>query len=74
MPDILSIPTPHINAYYLLKDRLLQLYEQGEKDGCRKFLAMPPLGDSRPSELAADQLALCPQLDAEGDIVDLEGI
>jgi hypothetical protein len=67
--DILSIPNPSIYAYNLLKDRLLQLYEQGEKDRCRKFLATPPLSSRRPSELAADLLALCPQWDAEGDII-----
>jgi hypothetical protein len=67
--DILSIPQPPINAYDLLKGRLLQLYEQGEKDRCRKLLALPQLGGRRPSELAADMLALCPQRDAEGDMI-----
>jgi len=67
--DILSIPTPPINAYTLLKDRLMQLYEQGEKDRCRKFLATHPLGGRRPSELAADLMALCPQRDVDGDII-----
>ena len=55
--DILSVPMLPINAYNLLKDRLLQLYEQGEKDRCRKFLATQPLGGRWPWELAADLMA-----------------
>jgi hypothetical protein len=30
---------------------------------------MPPIGGRRPSELAANLLGLCPQRDAEGDII-----
>ncbi len=69
MWDILSLTTPPINAYNQLKERLLQLYEQGEKDHYQEFLATQPLGGRRLSELAADLMALCPQWDVEGDII-----
>ena len=67
--DLLSTPTPPADAYNQLKERLLQLYETGEKDRCRKYLAMPPLGGRRPTELAADLMALCPRSDVEGDTI-----
>ena len=67
--DILNTPTPPPNAYALLKDRLLQLYEKGEKERCRRYFATPPLGGRRPSELAADLMALCPQAEVDGPTI-----
>jgi hypothetical protein len=67
--DLLSLPTTLINAYNSLKERLLQLYDQGDKDRCRKFFAVPPLDGRRPSELCADLMQLCPRKDVEGDII-----
>ncbi len=67
--DILSLPTQPPNAYDMLKERLLRLYGQGEKDCCRKLLNMLPLCGRRPSELLADMLQLCPRKDVEGDII-----
>ena len=67
--DLLSIPTLPTNAYNQLKERLLQLYKTGEKDRCRKYLAMPPLGGRRPSELVADLMVLCPRSDVEGGTI-----
>jgi hypothetical protein len=67
--NLLSVPTPPINANDQLKDRLLQLYEQREKDRCRKYFAMPPLSGRRPSELAVDLMALCPQQDVDWDTI-----
>ncbi len=57
--DLISQPTPPFNTYEQFKERLLQLYEQGEKDMCRKYFATPPLGGRRP----------CPQRDVEGDTI-----
>ena len=56
--DLLSIPDPPPNAYELLKERLLRLYDKGEKDRCRRLLSMLPLGGRRPSELLAEMLQL----------------
>jgi hypothetical protein len=67
--DILSIPDPPPNAYKLLKERLLRLYDKGEKDRCRRLLSMPPLGGRRPSELLAEMLQLCPRDDVDGKII-----
>ena len=61
--DILSLPDLPPNAYDLLKERLLRLYDKGEKDRCRRLLSMPPLGGRRPSELLAEMLQLCPRDD-----------
>ena len=47
--DILSVPNPTPDAYELLKERLLCLYDKGEKNRCRKLLNMPLLGGRRPS-------------------------
>ena len=66
--DILSIPDPPPNAYKLLKEWLLRLYDKGEKDRCRRLLSMPPHGGRRPSELLAEMLQLCPRDDADGKI------
>jgi len=67
--DLLSIPDPPPNAYELLKERLLRLYDKGEKDRCRRLLSMPPLGGRRPSELLAEMLQLCPRDDVDGKII-----
>ena len=56
--DILTIPDPPPNAYKMLKEQLLPLYEKGEKDHCRRLLSMPPLGGRWPSELLAEMLQL----------------
>ena len=58
--DILSIPDPPHNAYEMLKEQLLCLYDKGKKDCCRRLLSMLPLGGRRPSELLAEMLQLCP--------------
>jgi len=67
--DILSVPNPPPDAYELLKERLLRLYDKGEKDRCRRLLSMPPLGGRRPSELLAEMLQLCPRDDADGRLI-----
>jgi hypothetical protein len=41
--DILSLPEPPLNAYDMLKERLLRLFEKGKKERCRRLLSMPPL-------------------------------
>ena len=51
--DILSIPDPPPNAFKMLKERQLSLYDKGEKDRFRRLLSMPPLGGMQPSELLA---------------------
>jgi hypothetical protein len=66
---ILSIPDPPPNAYKLLKERLLHLYDKGEKDRCRRLLSMPPLGRRWPSELLAEMLQLCLRDDVDGKII-----
>ena len=53
----------------MLKERLLRLYDKGEKDRCRRLLSMPPLGGRRPSELLAEMLQLCPRDDVDGRII-----
>jgi len=67
--DILSVPNPPLDAYELLKERLLRLYDKGEKDRCRRLLNMPPLGGRRPSELLAEMQQLCPRDDADGKLI-----
>ena len=67
--DILSVPNPPPDVYELLKERLLRLYDKGEKDRCRRLLSMPPLGGRRPSELLAEMLQLCPRDDADGRLI-----
>jgi len=67
--DILYIPDLPPNAYELLKEQLLCLYDKGEKDRCRRLLSMPPLGGRRPSELMAEMLQLCPRDDVDGKII-----
>ena len=67
--DILSALNPLPDAYELLKERLLRLYDKGEKDRCRKLLNMPPLGGRRPSELLAEMLQLCRGDDADGRLI-----
>ena len=59
--DIISTEYTPPNAYELLKERLLQLYEKGERSRCRKLLDMPPIGGRRPSELLAEMSTLCPK-------------
>ena len=46
--DILSVPNPPPDAYELLKERLLCLYDKDEKDHCRRLLSMLPLSGRRP--------------------------
>ena len=72
--DILSIPDLPPYAYEMLKERLLLLYDKGEKDHCRRLLSMLPLGSRRPSELLAELLQLCPRDNVEGKIMFLFGI
>jgi len=67
--DLLSIPDPPPNAYELLKERLLRLYNKGEKDRRRRLLSMPPLGGRWPSELLAEMLQPCPRDDVDSKII-----
>ena len=59
--DIISTDYTPPNAYGLLKERLLQLYEKGERARCRKLLDLPPIGGRRPSELLAEMSTMCPK-------------
>ncbi len=59
--DIISTDHTPPNAYGLLKERLLQLYEKGERARCRKLVDLPPLGGRRPSEMLAEMSTMCPK-------------
>ena len=48
--DIISTDYTPPNAYELLKERLLQLYEKGERSHCRKLLELLPISGLRPSK------------------------
>jgi hypothetical protein len=58
--DISSQHPPPADAYVQLKERLMQLYDQGERDRFIKFLSMPPMGGLRPTELLAEMRQLYP--------------
>ena len=62
-------PEPAPGRNELLKERLLCLYDKGEKDRCRRLLNMLPLGGRRPSELLAKMLQLCLRDNADGKII-----
>ncbi len=47
--EITSLDYPLPNAYGLLKESLLQLYEKGECSLGRKLLELPPIGGLDPS-------------------------
>ena len=51
-----------------MKERLLQLYEKGERARCRKLLDLPPIGGRRPSELLAEMSTLCPRGEQNSNI------
>ena len=59
--DVISTDYTPPNAYGLLKERLLQLYEKGERARCRKLVDLPPLGGRRPSEMLAEMSTMCPR-------------
>jgi hypothetical protein len=59
--DIISTDHTPPNAYGLLKERLLQLYEKGERARCRKLVDLPPIGGRRPSEMLAEMSTMCPR-------------
>ena len=59
--DIISTDYTPPNAYGLLKERLLQLYEKGERARCRKLGNLPPIGGRRPSEMLAEMSTMCPR-------------
>jgi hypothetical protein len=58
--DITSRHPLPADAYVQLKERLMQLYDQGERDRFIKFVNMPPMGGLRPSELLAEMRQLYP--------------
>jgi hypothetical protein len=66
--DIISTDHTPPNAYGLLKERLLQLYEKGERARCRKLLDLPPIGGRRPSELLAEMSTLCPRVEQNSNL------
>jgi len=60
--DITEAEITPPNAYELLKERLLQLHEKGERARAKKLLLhMAPIGGRRPSKLLAEILSLCPK-------------
>jgi len=67
--DILSVPNPPPDAYELLKEWLLCLYDKSEKDLCRRLLSMPPLGGRRPLKLLAEMLQLCLRDGTDGRLI-----
>ena len=68
MQDIISTDYTPPNAYGLLKERLLQLYEKGQRACCRKLLDLPPIGGRCPSELLAEMSTLCPKGEQNSNI------
>jgi len=59
--DIIFTDYTPPNAYGLLKERLLQLYEKSEQARCRKLVDLPSIGGRRPSKLLAEMSTLCPK-------------
>jgi len=57
--DLILTP-PVDRPYTILKDRLLLLHQLTAVQRAMKIMAMPALGDRRPSQLLADMLEFCP--------------
>jgi len=56
----LIIAPPAVNPYTILKERLLIAHQLTPVQKAMKVMAMPTLGDRRPSQLLADMLEYCP--------------
>ena len=52
--------SPADQPYSVLKERLMLAHQLTPVQQATKVLAMPPLGDRRPSQLLADLLEYCP--------------
>jgi hypothetical protein len=58
--DIVANP-PSLGAYECLKDRLLASVRISDYQKADRLMAMPPLGDRRPSDMMASMLDQCPR-------------
>ena len=56
----LIIAPPVVNPYTVLRERLLLAHQLTPVQKAMKVMAMPSLGDRRPSQLLADMLEFCP--------------
>lgn len=65
--DILKTP-PTNDSYKALKDRLLRKCTLSDSERCARILAMPGLGDRKPSDLMDDMRALLPETETEGKL------
>ncbi|HIE81561.1 MAG TPA: hypothetical protein EYQ07_03380, partial [Candidatus Poseidoniales archaeon] len=65
--DILKT-TPTNDSYQALKDRLLQKCTLSTSQRCARLLAMPGLGDRKPSDLMDEMRALKPEDETEGPL------
>ena len=57
--DLITTP-PAYRPYSVLKERLMVAHQLSVVQKATKVLAMPPLGDRRPSQMLADLLEFCP--------------
>ena len=57
--DLITTP-PADRPYSVLKERLMVAHQLSAVQKATKVLAMPPLGDRRPSQMLADLLEFCP--------------
>ena len=58
MTDLILSP-PEDRPYRTLKERLLLAHQLTPTQKASKVMAMPPLGDRRPSQMLADMLQYC---------------
>jgi hypothetical protein len=57
--DLVESP-PEVAPYSILKDRLLMSHQLSPVQKAMKFMALPELGNRRPSQMLADLLQVCP--------------